>query len=146
MVGTNCFQGPNTIRPILKAIVDAVGDHPVCAMPGTYRTTVEHTTMFNLPDSGNTATLPGERTFPDALEAQNSNRYETAEFAGYAQTLGAKVIGLCCGASVIHHRALSERLGKPSYLSRYSPDMSKHFLYGNDTSLAPVSTEFGEHA
>jgi betaine-homocysteine S-methyltransferase len=94
VVGTNCFQGPNTIRPILKAIVEAVGDHPVCAMPGTYRTAAEHTTMFNLPDAGNTAALPGERTFPDALEAQNSNRYETAEFAGYAHDLGAKVIGL----------------------------------------------------
>jgi len=143
VVGTNCFQGPNTIRPILKDIVDAVGDHPVCAMPSAYRTTEEHNTIFNLPDAGNTSTLPGGRTFPDALEAQNSNRYETAEFGEYALSLGAKVIGLCCGAGVIHHRALSERLGKPSYLSRYSPNMDKHFLYGTDSTLSKTTTSFG---
>jgi len=146
VVGTNCFQGPNTIRPILEEITNAVGDHPVCGMPGTYRTTHEHTTFFNLPDKGNTATLPHERTFPDALEAQNSNRYETAEFAGYANSLGAKVIGLCCGASVIHHRAVSETLGKESYLSKYSPDMTKHFLYGTDSSLSKHITEHGSDA
>lgn len=72
-------------------------------MPGIYRTKDEHTTFFNLPDGGNTAKLPSERTFPDALESQNSPRYKTAEFGEFAASLGAKVIGLCCGASVIHH-------------------------------------------
>ena len=146
VVGTNCFQGPNTIRPILKDIVDAVGDHAVCAMPGTYRTTEEHTTFFNLPDAGNTATLPHDRTFPDALEAQNSNRYETGEFGEYAASLGTKVIGLCCGASVVHHRELAERIGKKPYLSKYSPDISKHFMYGSDSSLPEVATSFGSQA
>ena len=146
VVGTNCFQGPNTIRPILKDIIDAVGDHHVCAMPGTFRTTEEHTTFFNLPDPANTATLPHERTFPDALEAQNSNRYETGEFGEYAASLGVKVIGLCCGASVIHHRELAERLGKKPYLSQYSPDMSKHFMYGSDSSLPEVATSFRDKA
>lgn len=146
VVGTNCFQGPNTIRPILQSIKDAVGDHPVCGMPGTFRTTDEHTTFFNLPDAANTATLPHDRTFPDALEAQNSNRYETAEFGEFAHKLGAKVIGLCCGGSVIHHRELSERLGKKTYLGKYSPDMSKHFMYGNDSSLPEVATSFGSQA
>ncbi len=143
VVGTNCFQGPNTIRPILQDIIDAVGEHSVCAMPGTFRTTDEHTTFFNLPDHGNTATLPHERTFPDALEAQNSNRYETGEFGAWAASVGTKVIGLCCGGSVIHHRELAERLGKNPYLSKYSPDMSKHFMYGSDSSLPEVATSFG---
>lgn len=142
VVGTNCFQGPHTIRPIVQDIVGAVGGHNVCAMPGTFRTTEEHTTFFNLPDRGNTATLPQDRTFPDALEAQNSNRYETAEFGQFAHSLGVKVIGLCCGASVIHHRELSQVLGKPSYLSKYSPDMSTHFMYGSDSSLPQVATSF----
>ena len=146
VVGTNCFQGPNTIRPILEEISKSVGDHPICGMPGTYRTTDEHTTFFNLPDRGNTAKLPNERTFPDALESQNSNRYETAEFAEFAANLGAKVIGLCCGASVIHHRELSERIGKQTYLSKYSPDISKHFMYGNDSSLPKHITGYGGNA
>lgn len=146
VVGTNCFQGPNTIRPILAAIAAKVGDHPICGMPGAYRTTDEHTTFFNLPDAGNTATLPSDRTFPDALESQHANRYETAEFAEYAASLGAKVIGLCCGASVIHHRELSRRIGKETYLSKYNPDMSKHFMYGNDSSLAKHVTDYGNKA
>jgi betaine-homocysteine S-methyltransferase len=146
VVGTNCFQGPNTIRPILKAISEAVGNHPVCGMPGAYRTTEEHNTFFNLPDSGNTAALPTERTFPDALESQHANRYETGEFAVYAASLGAKVIGLCCGASVIHHRELSRRLGKEPYLAKYNPDMSKHFMYGTDSSLPKHVTGYGNQA
>jgi len=146
VVGTNCFQGPNTIRPILEKISASVGDHPICGMPGTYRTTDEHTTFFNLPDQGNTAVLPNERTFPDALESQNSNRYETAEFGEFAASLGAKVIGLCCGASVIHHRELSEKLGKQTYLSKYSPDISKHFMYGSDSSLPKHVTDYGNQA
>jgi len=146
VVGTNCFQGPNTIRPILERISASVGDHPICGMPGTYRTTDEHTTFFNLPDQGNTAVLPNERTFPDALESQNSNRYETAEFGEFAASLGAKVIGLCCGASVIHHRELSEKLGKQTYLSKYSPDISKHFMYGTDSSLPKHVTGYGNQA
>lgn len=146
IVGTNCFQGPGTIRPIVQDIVDAVGGDRVCAMPGTFRTTDEHTTFFNLPDKGNTAVLPGERTFPDALEAQNSNRYETAEFGSYVHSLDVRVIGLCCGASVTHHRQLSESLGKTPYLSRYAPDMSKHFMFGTDSSLPDVATSFGAQA
>lgn len=146
VVGTNCFQGPGTIRPIFESIAETVGAHHTCAMPCAYRTTDEHTTLFNLPDAGNTATLPTARTFPDALESQVANRYEVAEFATFAMAAGAKVIGLCCGASVIHHRAVAESLGNPSYLSKYSTDMSKHFLYGTDQSLSETTKSFGETA
>ncbi|MDA9099538.1 homocysteine S-methyltransferase family protein [Aquiluna sp.] len=146
VVGTNCFQGPNTIRPIFEAISESVGAHHTCAMPCAYRTTNEHTTLFSLPDTGNTAKLPSGRTFPDALEAQVANRYEAAEFAAFARNLGAKVIGLCCGASVVHHRAVAEQLGSESYLSQYSTDMSKHFLFGTDESLSEVTKSFGSTA
>ena len=146
VVGTNCFQGPRTIRPIIDEIRTAIGGHYMAAMPATYRTTEEHSSLFNLPDPGNTATLPSGRTFPDALEAQNSNRYETAEFGTYANSQGVKVIGLCCGASVIHHRSLAEALGRETTLTRYSPDMSKHFLFGTDERLESQTRSFGGHA
>ncbi|MGA0413217.1 MAG: homocysteine S-methyltransferase family protein [Aquiluna sp.] len=146
VVGTNCFQGPRTIRPIIDEIRSNIGAHFMSAMPSTYRTTDEHTSLFNLPDLGNTAKLPSGRTFPDALEAQNSNRYETAEFGMYAHNLGAKVIGLCCGASVIHHRSLAEALGRETALTRYSPDMSKHFLFGDDSGLNSETKRFGADA
>ena len=146
VVGTNCFHGPWTIRPIVESILEKTPGSKVCAMPATYRTTAENPTMFNLPDTQNTAILPHDGTFPDALEAQNSNRYETAEFAEFALQSGVKVIGLCCGASVIHHRELAEKLGRSTYLSRYSPDMSKHFLYGDKKVIPTNSSQFGSRA
>ncbi|MDG2497037.1 MAG: homocysteine S-methyltransferase family protein [Aquiluna sp.] len=145
VVGTNCFQGPNTIRPIFESIASSASGH-TCAMPSAYRTTEQHTTLFNLPDEGNTAVLPTSRTFPDALESQVSNRFEVAEFAAFAVSAGAKVVGLCCGAGVIHHRAVAEELGSSSYLTKYSTDMSKHFLYGSDGSLSENTKKFGEKA
>jgi len=146
VVGTNCFQGPETIRPIVESIVKKTNGSNVCAMPATYRTTTENPTFFNLPDSRNTAVLSHDRTFPDALEAQNSNRYETADFGEFALQLGVKVIGLCCGAGVIHHRELAERLGRRTYLSQYSPDMSKHFLYGDKKVIPTNSSQFESQA
>jgi betaine-homocysteine S-methyltransferase len=147
VVGTNCFRGPETMQPVVHDILDAVADDTaVCAMPAGFRTTHEHPTFFNLPDEGDTSSRAGERTFPDALEAQNANRHELADFARDVRSRGANVIGICCGASVIHHRALAEALGRETYLSRYSPDMSKHFMYGSDDTLKAHITEFGEEA
>lgn len=147
VVGTNCFRGPATMQPIVHDILDAVADGTaVCAMPAGFRTTHEHPTFFNLPDDGDTSSRAGERTFPDALEAQNANRYELADFARDVRERGANVIGICCGASVVHHRALAEALGRETYLSRYAPDMSKHFMYGSDDTLKAHVTSFGDKA
>jgi len=146
VVGTNCFRGPATMAPLLDDIAAAAPDAVKCAMPVAYRTHHEHPTLFNLPDSANTAELPHERTFPDALEAQLANRYEMRDFARLAKAKGFQVIGVCCGGSVIHHRAVAEALGRHAYLSRYSPDMSKHFMYGDDPSLKNHIASFGENA
>lgn len=146
VVGANCFRGPRTMVPVLEQIAGEVPDAPTCAMPVAYRTTHEHPTFFNLPDPENSAELPHGRTFPDALEAQLANRYEMAEFAHWAKERGFQVIGVCCGGSVIHHRAVAEALGRKPMLSAYSPDMSKHFMYGTDPSLKGPMTSFGDKA
>lgn len=134
------------MEPIIEGIAAEAPEAVKCAMPVAYRTTHEHPTFFNLPDPHNTAELPHDRTFPDALEAQLANRYETAAFAKSAKEKGYQVIGLCCGASVIHHRALAEALGRRPSLSRYAPDMSKHFMYGSDPNLKKHITRFGDQA
>lgn len=146
VVGTNCFRGPATMEPVLDDIASQAPDAVKCAMPVAYRTNHEHPTFFNLPDPNNTAELPHERTFPDALEAQLTNRYEMRDFARLAADKGFQVIGVCCGGSVIHHRAVAEALGRTPMLSRYSPDMSKHFMYGSDPSLKKHITSFGDNA
>lgn len=146
VVGTNCFRGPATIDPVLDDIAAAAPDAVKCAMPVAYRTTHEHPTFFNLPDERNTAELPNGRTFPDALEAQLHNRYEMADFAKAAREKGYQVIGVCCGASVIHHRAVAEALERTPELSRYSPDMSKHFMFGTHPSLKTHITSYKDEA
>ena len=40
-----------------------------------------------------------------------------------------------CGADPHHIRALAEALGRRRTASRFSPDMSKHYAYGNDQRL-----------
>jgi betaine-homocysteine S-methyltransferase len=146
VVGTNCFRGPATISPVLDQIAQAAPDAPKCVMPVAYRTSHEHPTFFNLPDPRNTAELPNGRTFPDALEGQLHNRYEMANFAREAREKGYQIIGICCGGSVVHHRALAEALGRQPYLSAYSPDMSKHFMFGSDPRLKSHITGYKDEA
>lgn len=146
VVGTNCFRGPHTMLPILRKMREALPDAPLSALPVAYRTSEEHPTFFNLPDDRNTAELPNGRAFPDALEGLLHNRYEMADFAREAARLGIAVVGICCGNSVVHNRALAEALGRRPYLSRYSPDLTKHFLYGSDETLKKQNTEYGDKA
>ena len=46
-----------------------------------------------------------------------------------------RYIGICCGNTPAHTRALAEALGRHPEASRFSPDMSKHFAFGTDSSL-----------
>lgn len=135
VVGMNCFRGPRTMMPYIRAIRGSVRG-PVAALPVTYRTTDEHPTFFNLPDPGNTASLPLQTTFPTALDSLAATRYELAEWAREAYDLGVAYLGICCGNTPAHTRALAEALGRSTPASRYSPDMSKQFLFGDDPALA----------
>jgi len=135
VVGLNCFRGPATTLPPLQRIVDRV-TVPVAALPVPYRTTPEHPTFFDLPDPATTAPLPEGRTFPLALEPLLCNRFEVAAFARDAIDLGVGYLGLCCGAAPHLVRAMAEELGHTPPASHYSPDMSRHFAFGSDPSLA----------
>ena len=146
VVGVNCFRGPKTMLPLLERVRARVTDGYLGTLPVAYRTTGEHPTMFNLPDPHNTATIPNGRTFPAALEGQQCNRYELGEFTKTVWDMGFRFVGVCCGGSVIHHRAVAEALGRQPYASKYSPDMSKHFMYGTDASLKPHMQAHGEEA
>lgn len=139
VVGLNCYRGPATMMPLLKAIREAVSCH-VAALPVPYRTTVEHPTFFGLPDRDPRA-VPGGRPFPTALEPLLCNRYEVARFAQDAYELGVRYLGICCGNAPHYTRALAEAIGRTPPASRYSPDMSKHFAFGTDPNLDPRAAE-----
>lgn len=134
VVGMNCFRGPDTMQPYIAKIRNHV-DGYVGALPIPYRTSNDHPTFFNLPDGGCSCHLPTETTFPTALDPLYHNRYELAEWAKEAKGIGVNYIGLCCGASPAMLRAVAEAVGKETINSPYSPDMEKHFLFGQDKTL-----------
>jgi len=106
----------------------------VASLPVPYRTTDAEPTFQSLTDRA-CACIPGNRPFPTALDPFTCNRYECAEYAREANAMGVRYIGLCCGNSPHHIRAVAEALGRKVPGSRYSPDMSKHAFFGTDSTI-----------
>jgi betaine-homocysteine S-methyltransferase len=141
VVGLNCSRGPATMLPLLPGVRAAVTGH-VAALPVPYRTTPLEPTFQSLTDPG-CSCIPGDRPFPTALDPFLCNRYEIAEFGRAAYALGVRYLGVCCGAGPHHVRSLAEALGRRPLASRFSPDMTKHVLFGTDKRLRPENLEYG---
>jgi betaine-homocysteine S-methyltransferase len=141
VVGLNCSRGPETMMPMLREIRAAVRCH-VAALPVPYRTTPAEPTFQSLNDP-NCKVIPDNRPFPVALDPFVCNRYEIAEFGKEAYDLGVRYLGVCCGAGPHHIRSLAEALGRRPPASRYSPDMSKHILFGTDKRLNQENLAYG---
>jgi betaine-homocysteine S-methyltransferase len=133
VVGLNCCRGPSTMLPLIAEIVDAV-DVPVAALPVPYRTTPEQPTFQSLRDPAYDG-YPTGQPFPTGLDPFTCTRYELADFARAASELGARYLGVCCGAGPHHIRAVAEVLGRTPEASRYTEDMSKHAYFGTDPAL-----------
>ena len=133
VVGLNCSRGPRTMLPLLRRIRKAVKCH-VAALPVPYRTTPSQPTFQSLRDPA-CHSIPEDRPFPVALDPFTCNRYEIAEFGKEAYALGVHYLGVCCGAGPHHIRALAEALGRHPPASRYSADMSKHYVFGSAQGL-----------
>lgn len=141
VVGLNCSRGPATMLPLLREMRSAVRCH-VGALPVPYRTTPAEPTFQSLTDPS-CACIPDNRPFPAALDPFICNRYEIGEFGKEAYALGARYLGVCCGAGPHHVRGLAEGLGRRPPASRYSPDMSKHILFGTDKRLRQDNLSYG---
>ena len=138
VVGLNCIRGPRTMLPQIEAIRAAVSCH-VAALPVPYRTTEAQPTFQSLRDPDYDG-----RPFPTALDPFTCNRYELAEFGAAAYELGARYLGVCCGAGPHHIRALAEAVGRTPPASAYTADMSKHAFLGTDPSLRPENQDYAE--
>jgi len=146
VVGMNCFRGPETMLPYLTSIRQAIACH-VAGLPVPYRTTQAQPTFFNLDDNhGCTCPAPHGRTFPTALDPLLCNRYEIREFAKKAYQSGINYLGVCCGAAPIHIREVAEAMGRKPAASRYSENMRKHFMYGDDDRVPHHISEYGTKA
>jgi betaine-homocysteine S-methyltransferase len=143
VVGLNCARGPRTMLPLLAEVRQAVSV-PVAALPVPYRTTPEQPSMQSLEDPSASADLPGGRPFPTALDPFTCSRYEMADFAVEAHALGVGFIGVCCGAAPHHIRAIAEVLGRTPPASRYTADMSKHYILGTGGRVTEANQGYAE--
>ena len=139
VVGLNCARGPATTLPILREVRAAVRCH-VAGLPVPYRTTPAEPTFQSLTDPK----APEGRPFPTGLDPFLCSRYEIAEFGRAAYEIGVRYLGVCCGAGPHHIRSLAEALGRKPEASRYSPDMSKHILFGTDKRLRQDYLEYAK--
>ncbi|XP_046553070.1 betaine--homocysteine S-methyltransferase 1-like [Haliotis rubra] len=127
-VGLNCGRGPKTMLPLLKEIRQACKG-PIVALPVTYSTCTKRPSFLSLQDP-----ITGQRAFPVDLPGQTCSRTEIAEFAREAKSLGVQYVGLCCGNASHYIRVVAEEYGRRPPASRYSPDMSQHFIFGKNKS------------
>jgi betaine-homocysteine S-methyltransferase len=68
------------------------------------------------------------------------------DFAVEAWNNNIKYLGVCCGAAPIHIREVAEAMGRKPTASRYSENMKKHFMYGDDKKLSAHITDYGDRA
>ena len=140
VVGLNCARGPSTMLPLLEQVRKAV-KVPVAALPVPYRTTKDEPNFQSLTDP-HCDCLPRERPFPTGLDPFTCNRWEIAEFTKAAYAMGVHYLGVCCGAGPHHIRAMAEALGRKPAASRYTEDMSKHYVLGSHKSFRAANTEY----
>ena len=129
VVGSNCHLGPDDMIAYGERIRKAV-DGPISLIPIPYRT--EACSFFHLKNLDHTKKHT-DKAFPDSLENYLCTRGEIKEFGEKAKKLGAQVIGLCCGTSPYHVRALCNGLGIKTRADEYGVDMSKHFKFGENS-------------
>jgi betaine-homocysteine S-methyltransferase len=146
VVGLNCIRGIKTMMPFVEQIRKAVSIY-VAALPVPYRTTTSEPTFESLTEKDPECKhcLPDGRSFPVALDPFQVTRYEIAEFGREAHAMGVNYLGVCCGAGPHHIRALAEALGRKPAASRFSPDMSKHYAYGNDQRLKAANRAYANN-
>jgi betaine-homocysteine S-methyltransferase len=143
VVGLNCIRGPQTMLPLIERICERV-EVPVAALPVPYRTTSEEPSFQSLTDSECDCLPPDGRPFPTALDPFYCNRYEIAEFARDAYALGARYLGVCCGAGPHMIRSMAEALGRETPASRFSPDMSRHAFLGTNPLLKAHNQDYAK--
>ena len=138
IVGFNCARGPNTMLPLLKKLRKEVSCF-VAAQPVPYRTSRKFPVYQLLRQKD------GRRAFPIALEAYLHSREEMAVFAKEAKKLGINYIGICCGGAPYYVRTIAEALGRKVPSSKYSPDMSRHPMFGSKKVVRKQESIFLKH-
>ena len=142
VVGLNCYRGPEMTMKLLKEIRSKVSCH-VAALPVPYRTSEEYPGFLNQPKEvadPECSSIPGDNIFPVALDHLYCNRFEMGEFAKNCKDMNINFIGICCGAEAHHVREMAVALGRKPESYKYYPDISRHWLHGEDKSFLELNT------
>ncbi|XP_070568428.1 betaine--homocysteine S-methyltransferase 1-like isoform X1 [Ptychodera flava] len=129
VVGLNCGRGPATMMPLMEEIRKACKGH-LAAVPLPYRTTEEEPNFFLMTDP-----KTGKRLFPTDDDVLSCSCDEIRDFGKHCKELGIEYVGLCCGNRPFQTRSLAESLGRSPPASLFSPDMTKHAVYGTDSKV-----------
>ena len=146
VVGLNCYRGPEMTIKLLPKIRNKVSCH-VAALPVPYRTTEEFPGFLNQPVKIVDKTcncIPGDNAFPVALDNLYCNRFEMGEFARDCKSKKINFIGICCGAEPHHVREMAVSLGRKPISYKYYPDISRHWLHGEDKSFLKLNTSMSK--
>uniref|UniRef100_A0A2C9KCH6 Hcy-binding domain-containing protein n=1 Tax=Biomphalaria glabrata TaxID=6526 RepID=A0A2C9KCH6_BIOGL len=135
VVGLNCGRGPAKLLPLMRKIRLACKG-PIACLPVPYQTSEQYPTMQSLIDKET-----GNQAFPYDLPGHTCTRSQIEEFAKTCKELGVNYVGLCCGNASHYIRIVAEVYGRKPPASRYSPDMSKHFMYGDRSKFSKYTTE-----
>jgi methionine synthase I (cobalamin-dependent) len=135
VVGLNCGSGPDTILPLMQD-VKAHCKGPLACLPIPLRTTPSQPQMQNLviPETG-------EKAFPRNLDYFYCTQDHIYAFGKECKEMGIQYLGLCCFNSSRHFRALAESVGRKPGASKFSTDMSKHYVLGNLPRFKKYNTE-----
>ncbi|CAL1541585.1 unnamed protein product [Lymnaea stagnalis] len=134
VVGLNCSRGPATMLPLIRE-VRAACKGPIACLPVPYRTTNDCPTFMSLVDS-----FSGEPAFPIDLPSHTCGRSEIRQFAQACKDIGVQYMGLCCGNASHYFREVAEVYQRSPPASRYSTDMSQHYMFGDRSRFSEYST------
>lgn len=125
VVGLNCSSGPDVMSHLMKDIRRACKG-PIAALPVPYRCTMDAPQMQTLiiPETG-------QRAFPNNLDYFLCSADQIAKFGQDCKDIGVQYVGICCGNCSRYFRRLAETMGRTPEASRYSSDMSKHYIFGD---------------
>ena len=84
---------------------------------------------------------PDENAFPLELHTCLCSRAQIADFGAQCRQIGIQYVGLCCGNSANLTRVLAEAYGRTPAASKYSPQMEKHYIFGDKSKFKSVFTD-----
>ncbi len=118
VIGVNCGVGPQPTLEVLEEMLAAAEGIPVSVMPN--------------------AGLP---QFVEGRYVYLSSPEYFAEFAARAVTLGARIVGGCCGTTPDHVRAMRERLASHLPAEKLPSGAEVQVLERGPIEESPVSSE-----